>query len=185
MEDLQIIGLFFERSEEAIAKLDVKYGSLCRQLSYNIVNNAQDAEECVNDAYLGAWQTIPPTRPDPLRAYVCKIVRNVSLKLFYRKDAAKRCSRFEVAMEELEHSLASRHTVESEWEAKELTRLLEQFLDTLSAENRVIFLRRYWFADNYAAIGARLNMNEKLVSVRLTRMRKQLKRFLNENGVFV
>lgn len=85
IDDERIIELFFARSEKAIAELDIKYGKLCHKLSHNILNNRQDAEECVNDAYLGAWNTIPPAKPIPLQAYVCKIVRNISLRLYYRK----------------------------------------------------------------------------------------------------
>ena len=90
MEDKEIIELFFERSEQAIRELDTKYGRICHDLSYNIVNSRQDAEECVNDAYLGAWNAIPPARPAPLLSYIAKIVRNLSLKLYLKKESAKR-----------------------------------------------------------------------------------------------
>ena len=85
IEDEKIIELFFERSEQGIRELDIKYGKVCHKLSNNIVNNRQDAEECVNDAYLGAWNAIPPVRPNPLLTYICKIVRNISLKIYYKK----------------------------------------------------------------------------------------------------
>lgn len=97
MEDAGIIELFFERSEQGIRELDIKYGKACRKLSYNIVNDRQDAEECVNDAYLGAWNAIPPVKPDPLLTYICKIVRNISLNLYHRKEAAKRSSHYTIA----------------------------------------------------------------------------------------
>ena len=89
IEDEKIIEMFFERSEQGIRELDIKYGKVCHKLSYNIVNSRQDAEECVNDAYLGAWNAIPPANPHPLLTYICKIVRNISLKIYYRKEAAK------------------------------------------------------------------------------------------------
>ena len=101
MDDEKIIELFFVRSEQAIKELDRKYGRKCHAVSYNILNNHQDAEECVNDAYLGAWNAIPPAKPDPLLAFVCKIVRNVSLKRYERNTAAKRNSRYDVSIEEL------------------------------------------------------------------------------------
>ena len=94
IEDEKIVELFFERSEQAIQELGNKYGKVCRKLSYNIVNNMQDAEECVNDAYLGVWNTIPPARPNPLLSYVLKIVRNISIKIYWRKEAAKRSSHY-------------------------------------------------------------------------------------------
>ena len=118
IEDEKIVELFFERSELAIRELDNKYGKVCHKLSYNIVNNRQDAEECVNDAYLGAWNTIPPEKPDPLLTYLCKIVRNISLKMYYRKKAAKRSSTYTIAMEEIEACIAAPSTVETEFEAR-------------------------------------------------------------------
>lgn len=184
MDDQSIVQLFFERSEKALAELDAKYGKLCYTLSRNILNSRQDAEECVNDAYLGVWNTVPPARPDPLRAYLCKIVRNVSLKLYYRKKAEKRSSAYDIAMQELEDCLPAPNTVESEVEAKELAHMIETFLDTLSEENRVIFLRRYWFSDPYADIAKRTGISEKSVSMRLVRIRKQMRQYLVEREVF-
>lgn len=185
MEDEKIIELFFERSEQAIRELDIKYGKVCHKLSYNIVNNRQDAEECVNGAYLGVWNAIPPSRPNPLLTYVCKIVRNISLKVYYKKGAAKRNSVYDVAMQELEDYLPALNTVEAEIEAKELAHILESFLDTLTKENRVIFMRRYWFSDTYADIAQRVGLTEKNVSVRLTRIRQKMKQYLIEREVFV
>lgn len=185
VNDARIIELFFERSEQAIRELDMKYGKACHTLSYNIVNDKQDAEECVNDAYLGAWNAIPPTKPSSLQAYICKIVRNISLKLYYRKGAAKRNSAYEVAMRELEPYLSAPNTIETQIESKELARIIESFLDTLSEENCVLFMRRYWFSDTYAEIAQRVGLSEKNVSVRLTRIRKHLKEYLIEREVFV
>lgn len=184
-EDKKIIELFFARSEQAIAEIDKKYGSICRQLSYNILHSSADVEECVNDAYLAAWNTIPPAQPNPLQAYICKIVRNISLKLYYKKRAAKRNSTYDIAMEELECQLSSPDTVETEIEAKELACIIEDFLDTLTVENRVIFMRRYWFSDTYAEIAKQVGLTEKNVSVRLTRIHKQMKQYLLEREVFL
>ena len=153
MEDAGIIELFFERSEQGIRELDIKYGKACRKLSYNIVNDRQDAEECVNDAYLGAWNAIPPVKPDPLLTYICKIVRNISLNLYHRKEAAKRSSHYTIAMEEIEACIAATNAVEAEIEAVELAHIIERFLDTLTVENRVLFMRRYWFSDSCRAFG--------------------------------
>ena len=184
-DDKKIIDLFFERSEQGIRELDMKYGKICHSLSYNIVNNRQDAEECVNDAYLGAWNTIPPARPDPLLSYIVKIVRNISLKIYWRKEAAKRSGHYTIALEEIEGCIADRETVEEEIEARELARIIEEFLDTLTAENRVIFLRRYWFADSYKDIAEFVGLTEKNISVRLTRIREKMKQYLIGREVFV
>lgn len=185
IEDEKIIELFFSRSEHAIRELDIKYGKLCHKLSHSILNSWQDAEECVNDAYLGAWNAIPPTKPNPLQSYICKIVRNISLKLYYRKEAAKRNSFYEIAMQELENYLSAPNTVETEIEAKELAEIIENFLDTLSEKNCVIFMRRYWFCNTYAEIAKCVGISEKNVSVRLTRIRKQMKDYLIEREVFI
>ena len=143
MEDEKIIELFFERSEQGIKELDKKYGSACRKLSYSIVNDLQDAKECVNDAYLGAWNAIPPEKPNPLVSYILKIVRNISLKCFSYKHAEKRNSSYTVAMSELQSCLSDSESVEGEIEAREPAKIIEGFLDTLTVENRVIFMRRY------------------------------------------
>ena len=171
--------------EQGIRELDIKYGKVCHKLSYNIVNSRQDAEECVNDAYLGAWNAIPPAKPNPLLTYICKIVRNISLKIYYRKEAAKRNSTYTIAMEEIEACIADPNTVEAEVEARELARIIESFLDTLTVENRVIFMRRYWFSDSCKDIAEFVGLTEKNISVRLTRIRQKMKSYLAEREVFV
>ena len=182
MEDERIVALFFERSELAIRALDDKYGALCRAVAFNILADAQDAEECVSDAYLGAWNAIPPARPDPLRAYIIKIVRNLSVKAYRAKRAVKR-SGYTVALEELDECIADKKTVEDTVEAAELGGIIERFLDTLSAKERIIFMRRYAFADSYAEIAERVGVSEKNVSVRLSVTRQKLRQFLIEKEV--
>ena len=163
MEDEKIIALFFARSEQAIQELDKKYGQRCHTVSYNILNNRQDAEECVNDAYFGAWKAMPPAKPNPLLTYLLKIVRNLSLKRY----------------------VAAPNAVEDVIEARERAHILEGFLDTLTKENRVIFLRRYWFSDSYQDIAELVGLSEKTVSVRLTRMRQKMRQYLLESGVIL
>ena len=185
MLDEQIIELFFNRSGNAIDELDKKYGKVLHKLSYNILNDRLDVEECLNDSYLGVWNTIPPERPNPLLTYVCKIVRNISLKRYHSKTALKRNSTYDIAMSEVENYILAPNSVESEIEAKELAALIENFLDTLSVENRVIFMRRYWFSDTYKEIADRVGITEKMVSMRLTRIRRQMREFLLAREVFV
>ena len=184
-EDHEIIELYWARSESAVHETDEKYGAKLHTLSGRILPEAEDAEECVNDAYLGAWNAIPPSRPSPLLPYIAKIVRNVSLNAYWKKAAAKRNSRYTVALEELEACFADSKTVETEIEAREFARILGAFLDTLALENRVIFLRRYWFADGYREIAALVGLSEKAVSVRLTRIRGKMRRYLQEREVFL
>lgn len=185
MEDEKIVELFFKRSEQAITEVDIKYGKVCHRLSHNILNSWLDAEECVNDAYLGAWNAIPPANPNPLLTYLCKIVRNISLKIYYRKETAKRNSTYTIAIEEIEACIAGPQTVEAEIEAKELAHIIESFLDTLTVENRVIFMHRYWFSDSYKDIAEFVGLTEKNISVRLTRIRQKMKNYLTEREVFI
>lgn len=184
-DDESIIELFFQRSERAIQELDDKYGKLCRRLSYSIVCSEQDAEECVNDAYLGVWNAIPPAHPAPLLSFILRIVRNISLNRYWKAKAGKRSSRYTVALAEVEDCLPDNKTVEAELEARELAHILEEFLETLSLENRVIFMRRYWFADSCREIAGLTGLSEKNVSVRLTRIRGKLRNYLTEREVSV
>ena len=100
MDDSKIIELFYERSEQAIIELSKKYGTVCTKVAKNILNDVRDTEECVNDAYLGAWNTIPPQRPNPLLSYVCRIVRNLAIKKYHANTAVKRNSIYDVALDE-------------------------------------------------------------------------------------
>ena len=185
MDDEQIIELFFARSELAIRELDTKHGKACYKLSYNILNNAQDAEECVNDSYLSTWNAIPPQRPRSLLAFVCTIVRNLSITRRRENTAMKRNSTYDVALSEIENSIAASTSIEKEIEAKRLAQIIESFLDTLTGENRVIFMRRYWFSDTYGEIAKRVGLTEKNVSVRLARIRKEMRKYLAKQEVLV
>lgn len=186
MEDAQIIELFFARSEDAISELDKKYGKLCHKLADNILASAQDAEECVNDAYLSTWNVIPPQRPESLPAFVGTLVRRCSITRYRANTAMKRNSHYDMCMEELETFLASpQQAMEEHYAARELAAAIERFLDTQSKENRVLFMRRYWYADSFAEIGKLLGITEGNARLRLTRMRKQPKTYLTEQEVLV
>lgn len=182
MKDSQIIDLFFERSEQAITELSNKYGKLCKSISYNIVNNDEDAEECVNDAYFGAWNRIPPDKPNPLMAYICKLVRNISLNKFDYNNAKKRNSNYTVCLDELDECVPAANSVEDEINTKRLTVAIENFLSELDEVSRIIFVRRYWFYDDYAQIAAGLGIKEGNVRVKLGRTRKKLKNYLEKEG---
>lgn len=184
MEDGMIIELFYKRSEDAIYELDAKYGKLCRSIAFNILNDIHDVEESVNDGYLGAWNSIPPATPNPLQAYICKIVRNTSLNLYHKKSAVKRNSNFDIAMDELDFQLSSPNLVESEVQVKELSRMIQGFLDNQKKENRVVFMLRYAFCYSYSQIAKKTGISEKNVSVILTRLRRDLKQHLTEKGYY-
>ncbi len=185
IDDEKIIEMFFGRSEQGIRELDIKYGKVCHNLSYHIVGSRQDAEECVNDAYLGAWNAIPPARPNPLfenrsEHFTQNLLEKGSCQT---KRPLHDC--FTIALEEIEACIAAPNTVEAEIEAKELARIIEAFLDTLTTENRIIFMRRYWFSDSYKDIAEFMGLSEKNISVRLTRIREKMKQYLIEREVFV
>lgn len=182
MEDSKIIALFFSRSEQAITELSKKYGTLCMRIADNILGNKQDAEECVNDTYLGAWNTIPPQKPNPLQAYICKIARNSAIAKYHSNTAIKRNSHYDIALEELEHCLYSLDTPERTLQAKELSCLLDRFLSSLDARSRVMFVRRYWYADSVSDIADAFKMRPNSVSVQLSRLRKKLQNFLIQEG---
>ena len=183
MDDRKIIDLFFERSEQAIIELSDKYGSVCAKVAFNILNNKQEAEECVNDAYLGTWNTIPPQKPDPLLSYVCRIVRNIATKRYCANTAAKRNSIYDVALDELENCFPSSASVEHEFNAIETARIIDAFLETLDQENRVMFVRRYWHCDSINDLAKLFHTSSHNISVRLSRTRGKLKKHLIKEGV--
>ncbi|MCI8549935.1 MAG: sigma-70 family RNA polymerase sigma factor [Lachnospiraceae bacterium] len=185
MEDEEIIELFNARSEQAIAELSEKYGPFCRKIAGNILGNSRDAEECVNDAYLGVWKRIPPENPKPLSAYLFKIVRNLSIARYHANTAKKRNSFYDVALEELEGCLESSATVEEEISVRELSRLLDLFLKRESRENRIMFVRRYWYSDSVLEIAGKFGISENNASVRLSRIRNRLRKFLQKEGYII
>lgn len=185
MTDERIIELFFARSERGIEELDTKYGATCHRVAQNILGNKEDAEECVNDAYLGVWNSIPPKKPSLLSAFLFKILRNLSITRYHANTAQKRNSFYDIALDELEETISTEESIEKECSQKELTNAIEGFLDTLARENRVIFVRRYWFSESYTEIAKRTGLTEKNISVRLTRIREKMKEYLSERGILV
>lgn len=185
MTDQEIIELFFERSEQAIIEISKKHGSSVRNVAYNILGNVQDTDECVNDTWLAAWNSIPPHIPQRLRAYVCMIARNHATKKYHSNSAEKRNSKYDLALDELAECIPDTDTVEDVYSAKELSMIINNFLDTLSYEDRFIFMRRYWYADSLSDIVQMTNMSYSAISVRLHRTKNKLKKLLTKEGVLV
>ena len=183
MKDHEIIALFFARSERAITELTAKYGAAIRNVASNILKDAQDAEEAANDTYLAMWDRIPPARPKYLGAYSCRVARNISLNRFYANTARKRNSYYDVALDELEETIPALSTVESVYDARELTMYLNRFLENLSKEDRYLFLRRYWYGDKISDIAENLNVTPHKASVRLFRLRQKLQELLKKEGM--
>ena len=183
MDDNKIIELFFNRSEEAIVELSEKYGHICKRIAKNILKNNSDAEECVNDTYLGVWNTIPPQKPNPLLTYVCRIARNLAIKKYHYNTAKKRNSYYDAVLDELYACIPAPISTDEQIQAKELSQMLNAFLETLEETNRVMFVRRYWFSDSISDIAELVQMNPHNVTVRLARTREKLKQYLILEGV--
>lgn len=184
-EDGKIIEMFLARSEVAISALAEKYGAVCKRIANNILNNVSDAEECVNDTYLAAWNTIPPQCPNPLKTYICRIARNIAIAKYHSNTALKRNSHYDVALDELVECLADTSTVEEEISAGELTELLNNFLEGLEKDSRVMFVRRYWYGDSVNDIAVRFGVSANNAAVKLSRIREKLRKYLVENDVWV
>lgn len=185
MEDVNILELFWARTQEAVAVAAERYGSLCRAVAGNILANPRDAEECVNDVWLAAWNSIPPARPERLGAYLARLTRNIALDKLDHNRALKRNGELDVALSELEECLAARGGVEETLEAGQTAAAIDAFLRTLPKEQRWVFLRRYWYADPIAEIAQRGHMSQGKVKSMLFRTREKLKTYLEQEGIAV
>lgn len=184
MDDKKIIALFFERSEQAISETKNKYSSVVRRTAFHILNNLQDTEECENDTYLAAWNNIPPESPDPLAAYLCRISRNLALKRYAENTALKRNSSYDVSLDELGEIIPAKcNSPASEYEIKEITKSIEMFLDALSHDDRILFVRRYWFSYPVKDLAAIMQLSPHCVTVKLSRIRNRLQKYLTKEGL--
>lgn len=182
MEEKQLITLLWQRNQDAISALAETYGHRLQRLAQNILLSEPDAQECVNDTYLAVWNTIPPQRPEPLAPYVLRLCKNIAISRLRSATAQKRSS-YQLSLLELEEAIGT-DTLEQTLSSRELGRAMDAFLDTLSQENRVIFLRRHWYGDSVAEIAERLSLSESNVSVRLHRIRQKLKAYLIKEGLY-
>lgn len=185
MEDPQIIELFWLRSETALDEVKQKYGPRALRFAHNLLNDPQDAEECVNDALMVLWQQIPPERPRHLWAYFSRLVRNISCSRLDYLCAAKRDRGSEVCLGELEDCFASRQTPEQILEAGQITAVINCFLDELDDTGRRIFVRRYYYFDSCADIGKLVGLSRGAVNTRLSRLRQELKNRLEQEEIFI
>ena len=184
MDDSKIIELFFARNEDAIKHTDDTYGRRLFHLADNIVHNDQDAEESVNDTYMKAWDTIPPQRPEHFFAYIAKICRNFALKRIDWQKAKKRNAEVVTLTQEMENCIPDTYR-DIEADERELGRILDAFLRTLTPENQMVFLRRYWYVDTIAEIAVRYGISESAVQMRLNRTRSKLAMYLAKEGIKV
>ena len=184
MDDKKIIALLWDRAEGAIDALRAKFGKRLLRTAQNILGDDRDAEEAVSDTYLALWNTIPPERPEPLGAYIYKVGKNIAMKHLRSKTAQKRAGNYELSLEELSDVIPG-DTLEAQMDARALGQAIDAFLNTLSKEDRVLFVRRYWFGDSVTALAAQRMTTAGNLSVRLHRIREKLKDYLYKEGIFL
>jgi len=184
MEDDTIFDLYDRRSELAISETARKYGNYCFTIAINILHDSEDAEECVNDTYLKAWDVIPPQRPTMFRLFLGKITRNLSLNKYKMQKAKKRGGgEIELLLSELEDCIPSQALVEKIYESNLVIEIINSCLLSIDSESRIIFVRRYWYADSIQTIATQFQMSESKVKSMLFRTRKALKTYLEREGV--
>lgn len=183
MEDSRIVELYWERSERAISETSSKYGAYCYAIAYHILADAGDADESVNDTYLGAWNSMPPHRPSVLSTFLGKLTRRISISRWRERRADKRGGgQLPVAMEELAEALPAPDTPEQIVEARELTASIDRFLASLPEEERDLFVCRYWYFASIAELGAAFGAGASKIKSRLFRTRNKLKAHLEQEG---
>lgn len=184
MEDEEIVGLYWQRSEKAIAETQKKYTRYCGCIAFNILHSEEDAEECVNETYLRAWNAILPGRPDSLPAFLGKITRNLSLNKYKQNTTQKRGSgNTELALSELEDCISTAADVEQSSDELFVREALVKFLGQLPKEKRMIFVKRYWYLMPIKEIAGQDGMSENKVKLILYRIRNELKQYLEKEGV--
>lgn len=183
MDDKTIVQMYWDRDENAISATSEKYGSYCLSIARNILDNHEDAEECVNDAYMRTWNSIPTNKPSLLSVYLGKIVRNLSFNLYKKNKAEKRGSgNIDLVLDELSELVADPSKPEDELDCKLLSEAINSFLAGIPADKRKLFVCRYWYADSVKDIAKRSEMTENNVSVTLSRLRTGLHNYLSEKG---
>ena len=183
MDDSKIVQLYWDRNEQALNATSDKYGNYCISIAKNILGNKEDAEECVNDTYMRAWNSLPPHRPNILSTYLGKITRNLSFNLYKRNTADKRGGgEVPVVLDEIVDLVSDTDDVEKEIDRRELVKAIDDFLGKLPADKRSIFICRYWYFDSISNIASRFGMTNNYVSVLLNRLRLKLHNYLLERG---
>ena len=186
MKDDEIVTLYWERNEKAIAATEERYGSYCHSIAVNILHNTEDARECVNDTWLGAWKSIPPHRPNRLSVYLGKITRNLSLNRLKHYTAEKRgLGQGELVLSELEECIPGKNSVEQLIEEIDLAKSINRFLYAQPRQKRNIFIRRYWYLCPVRDIAASFGMSESKVTSLLFRMRNELRTHLEKEDIYI
>ena len=182
MEDTYILELYFQRDEAAISETALKYGAFCHKIARNILSADADAEECVNDTYLQVWNAIPPQRPDRFGAWLGRVVRNIAINLWNKNHRQKRYHGMTQLLGELEDCIPSPRTVEHEIEEKELTEIINRWLDDLSQTDRVLFMRRYWNGETIKELAKEWGVTRGKLAKQMYQLRLKLKFRLEQEG---
>ncbi len=186
MKDEMIVEMYWRRDERAIEESDKKYGQPLFRLAYNILSDAEDSKECLNDTYLRAWSSIPPNRPHVLYPYLSKLVRQTSIDLFRRKSRKKRVtSQYTQSLSELEECVSKGDELQENFDEKILIEMINRWLKTLTPEARIIFLRRYYFMDSIKELSMYCGLSESKIKSRLFRLRGSLKKYLEREGYYL
>ena len=185
MEDRQIIDLFFSRSEAAMEAFITKYGARALRFAHNLLNNPQDAEECINDALFALWEQIPPEQPRHLWAYFSRILRNLCCSRLDHLCAAKRDRGKEICLSELDACFSARQDPQQMLEAGEISRVINEFLDGLDDTGRRIVVRRYYYFDSCADIAKSKGLSRGAVNTRLSRLRQALRKTLEQEEIAI
>lgn len=184
MDDNQIINLFFQRDEDAVRVIDEKYGGKLNALAANILQSREDGLECVNGAYMKTWNAIPPTRPEYLFAFLATTVRNIAIDMIRKNNADKRQGKVTELTKELEECIGE-CGLQTHLDKEDIGEMLSHFLETVDKNKRIIFLRRYWYSDSIKDISERMQMSESAVKVTLHRMRKELRKYMESEGLYL
>lgn len=186
MDDKRIVELFRQRNEAAIYEADRKYGRYCRSIASNILQSSEDAEEVVNDTYVGAWNSIPPYNPERLSTFLGKITRQLSLKRLRERNAQKRGSgELTLVLAELDECIPSAQSIDEQLDAKELAAIINEFLADINDDERRVFVRRYWYFDSIGSIAQRFGFSQSKVKSMLKRTRDKLLLWLRKEDIFI
>ena len=185
MDDKKIIELFWARDEAAIGETEKKYGKLARYVASNILSSREDAEECVNDALLALWNSIPPEKPDNLCAYIARLVKNLALKRTRSNNAWKRRANYNASGDELLDLIPDGKSIAEEYEVKQIGTVVNGFLAGLSARDRDVFVMRYWYGDTVHEVSRQTKLSESLIKSLCERLKKKLREELAKEGIIV
>lgn len=184
MDDRRIVELFLERSEEAILETDIKYGRYCHKIAFNVLGNDEDSEECVNDAYMRAWGSIPPNEPDSMASYIGRITRNLALDKLRQKQSDKRGNgEVPVVLDELAECVSGHDELERRQDSTEIAAAIDSFLDELNSVERGVFMRRYWMMEPIADVANRYDISVSKTTTMLFRLRNRLKKHFMKEGI--